>query len=89
MFEVIEHFKMSTTTSNFKRFKVSALVRYILVKTRFCIKDKINNGDYDGNEYLSMAPWMNFPKELATQSFPCLTRGGLQTCIQTSTKQGA
>jgi hypothetical protein len=89
MFEEIEHFKMSTTTSSSKRFKVSALVWYILVTTMFHIKDEINNGDCDGDEYLSMAPWMSFPKELAAQSFPCLARGGFQTCIQTSTKQGA
>jgi len=32
--------------------------------TRFSIKDEINNGDCDGDEYLLMAPWMSFPKEL-------------------------
>jgi hypothetical protein len=91
MFEEIEHFKMLVTTSNSKRFKVSASIWlwYILVKTRFRIKDEINNGDCDGNEYLSMAPWMSFPKELIAQSFTCLARGGLQTCIQTSIKQDA
>ncbi len=89
MFEEIEHFKMSIATSCSKRFKVSALVWYILVTTRFPIKDEINKGDFDGDEYLSVSPWMRFPKELATQSFPCLARGGPQTCIQTSTKQSA
>jgi hypothetical protein len=90
MLEEIEHFRTSTTTSNSKRFKVSALVWYILMTTRFCIKDKVNNGDGDDDELmLLMAPWMSFPRELATQSFPCLTRGGLQTCIQTSIEQGA
>ncbi len=38
--------------------------------TRFHIKDEINNGDCDGDEYLSVAPWMSFPKELTTRSFP-------------------
>jgi hypothetical protein len=44
MLEEIEHFKVSTTTSSSKRFRVSALIWYILVTTRFCIKDEVNNG---------------------------------------------
>jgi hypothetical protein len=66
MFEEIEHFKVSATTSNSKKFKVSALIWYIFVTTRFHIKEKINNGDCDGDEYLLVAPWMSFLKELAT-----------------------
>jgi hypothetical protein len=87
MFEQIEHFKTSTTTLSSKRFRVSALVWYILVTTRFRIKNKVNNGDDDDDEL--MAPWMSFPRELVAQSFPCLARGGFQTCIQASTEQGA
>jgi hypothetical protein len=64
MFEEIEHFKMLATMSSSKRFKVSALIWYTLMTTRFSIKDEINNGDCDGDEYLLMAPWMSFPKEL-------------------------
>jgi hypothetical protein len=66
MFEEIEHFKVSITMSSSKRFKVSALIWYILVTTRFHIKDEINNDDCDGDEYLLVAPWMSFPKELAS-----------------------
>lgn len=89
MFEEIEHFRMSIATSSSKGLGFFALVLYIIVTTRFRINDEVNNGDGDGDELmLSVAPQMNFPKELATQSFPCLAKGGLQTCIQASTKQG-
>jgi len=57
MFEEIEHFRMSIATSSSKRFRVCALVWYILVTTRFHIKDEVNNGDGDGDELmLSVAP---------------------------------
>ncbi len=80
MLKEIEHFRTSIATSNSKRFRDSALIWYILVTTRFRIKDKVNNGDGDDDELMLLeAPWMSFPRELVTQSFPCLTRGGFQT----------